>query len=252
MTELFDTLGEILRPETQLQEDKLLIRASQLGLLMTEPKTKADKEAGLLSETAKTMVESIWLYNKYGYKESVVTDEMMKGLICEQDSMALVQEVLGGEFRVKNDERKQNDYVIGSADTPLKKEDVIEDLKSSYNLRTFFNAKYKQGDVYWWQGQAYMWLWGKKKYRLIYCLVPTPEEYITEQKKKFWYKFNCDETNEDYIKISMQIDRNNELIKDIPAKDRVKVFEFGFDADAIEQVKVQYDKAVKYYNTLKL
>lgn len=233
-------------------QNKLLIRASQLSKLMTEPKTKADKEAGVLSETAKTMVESIWLYDKFGYKESTVTDEMMKGLICEQDSMALVQEVLGGEFRVKNDERKQNDYIIGTADILLKKKDIIEDLKTSYNLLTFFNAKYKQGDTYWWQGQAYMWLWRKKNYRLIYCLVPTPEEYITEQKKKFWYKFNCDETNEDYIAISMQIDKNNELIKDIPAKDRVKVFKFGFDADAIERVKIQYDKAVKYYNSLTL
>lgn len=233
-------------------ENKLLIRASQLGMLMTEPKTKADKEAGKLSETAKTMVEAIWLYDKFGYKESTVTDEMMKGLLCEQDSMALVQEVLGGEFRVKNDERKQNDYIIGTADIPLKKEDVIEDLKSSYNLRTFFNAEYKERDLYWWQGQAYMWLWGKNNYRLIYCLVPTPDEYILEQKKKFYYKFNCDETNEDYIKISMQIEKNNELIKDIPAEQRVKSFAFQFDKEAIEQVKVQYEKAVNYYNSLSL
>ena len=233
-------------------QSKLLIRASQLGLLMTEPKTKADKDAGMLSETAKTMVESIWLNNKYGYKENVVTDEMMKGLLCEQDSMALVQKVLGGEFRLKNTERKENDYVIGCADIVLKKEDIIEDIKSSYNLRTFFEADFKQGNAYWWQGQAYMWLWGKTNYRLIYCLVPTPDEYIVEQKKRFYYKFNCDETNQDYIDISMQIDHNNNLIKDIPEKQRVKVFEFKIDNDAVEKVKIQHAKAVNYYNTLKL
>lgn len=233
-------------------QSKLLIRASQLGLLMTEPRAKADKDAGMLSETAKTMVESIWLNNKYGYKENVVTDEMMKGLLCEQDSMALVQKVLGGEFRLKNTERKENDYVIGCADIVLKKEDIIEDIKSSYNLRTFFEADFKQGNAYWWQGQAYMWLWGKTNYRLIYCLVPTPDEYIVEQKKRFYYKFNCDENNQDYIDISMQIDHNNNLIKDIPAKQRVKVFEFKIDHDAIEKVKIQHAKAVNYYNTLKL
>lgn len=233
-------------------QSKFLIRASQLGQLMTDPKTKADKEAGKLSETAKTMVESIWLNDKFGYKEHTVTDEMMKGLLCEQDSMALVQEVLGGEFRVKNEERKENGYVIGTADVVLKKQDFIEDLKSSYNLRTFFNAEFKERDAYWWQGQAYMWLWGKKNYRLIYTLVPTPEAYILEQKKKFWYKFNCDETNEDYIEISMQIDRNNELISEIPPQQRIKAFEFGIDMDAIHQITVQYDKALNYYNSLSL
>jgi len=252
MEDLFTTLGNALRPETATEEPQILIRCSSLGQLMTEPKLKTDKEAGNLSETAKTLVENMWLYNKYGYKEDVMTDEMMKGLICEQDSMALVQSVLGGEFRVKNDERKSNGFIIGSCDIPLKKEDVIEDLKSSYNLRTFFNAEYKQGDAYFSQGQGYMWLWGKKNYRLIYTLVPTPDNYILEQKKRFYYKFNCDETNDDYIKISMQIDRNNELIKEIPENQRVKVFEFKYDEDFIERVKLQHAKAVAYYKTLKL
>jgi len=250
--DLFETINNTPTIEIATVQDKLLIRCSQLGQLMGNPKTKADKEAGLLSETAKTLIRSMWLYNKFGYKEDVMTDEMMKGLLVEQDSMALVQSVLGGEFRVKNDERKSNDYIIGSCDIPLKKEDVIEDLKSSYNLRTFMDAEYKQGDNYWWQGMGYMWLWGKKNYRIIYTIVPTPDNYILEQKKKFWYKFNCDETNDDYIKISMQIDKNNELIKEIPEKQRVKVFEFKYDEDFIERVKLQHAKAVAYYKTLKL
>lgn len=233
-------------------ENKLIIRASKFGCIMTEPKTKADKEAGLLGETAKTFIESIWLFNNYGYKEDVVTDEMMKGHLCEQDSMALAQEVLGGEFRTKNTERFTNEYSSGHPDIILKKEDFLEDLKTSYNLRTFFEAKYKQGSLYWWQGQCYMWLTGKRNYRLIYCLVPTPDEYIVEQKKRFYFKFNCDETNQDYIDISMQIDKNNDLIKEIPANERVKVFEFPYDAEAIEKFKVQYEKALNYYNTLKL
>lgn len=235
-----------------MEQNKLLIRASKLGAIMTEPKSKADKEAGLLGDTAKSFIESIWLMNKYGYKEDVITDEMMKGHLCEQDSMALVQSVLGGEFRVKNTQRFSNDYCIGTPDVILKKEDVIEDLKSSWNLRTFFEAEHKQGSLYWWQGQAYMWLTGKRNYRLIYCLTLTPDEYILEQKKRFYYKFNCDETNQDYIDVSMQIDHNNNVINDIPAEQRVKVFEFRYDADAIDRFIIQYDKALNYYNTLEL
>jgi len=247
-----DLFSELDSRDQVDRSDILLIRCSQLGLLMTEPKEKAKKESGELGETAKKLIHSIWLFNKYGYKENVVTDGMMKGLLCEQDSMALLQSVLGGEFRKKNEEIKQNDYIIGCCDIPLKKEDVIEDNKASQNLRTFFEAKYKVGDRYWWQGQGYMWLWGKRNYRLIYTLVPTPEEYIKSAKNKFFYKFNQDSSNEDYIEISMQIEKNNAIISEIPEKDRVKVFEFTYDADAIERVKVQHDKAVKYYNTLSL
>lgn len=234
------------------RSDKLLIRCSQLGLLMTDPKEKTKKEAGELGDTAKKLINSIWLYNKYGYKEDVVTDAIMKGLLVEQDGLALLQSVLGGEFRKKNEEIKQNDYIIGSCDIPLRKEDVIEDNKASQNLRTFFEAKYKVGDRYYCQGQGYMWLWGKKNYRLIYTLVPTPDEYVKALKNKFYYKFNQDSANEDYISISMQIDKNNELIKEIPEKQRVKVFEFGFDEEFIEKVKVQHAKALVYYNSLSL
>lgn len=233
-------------------QNNILIRASALSRLMSEPKSKADKEAGLLGETAKTLITEIWLNNEYGYKEDVVTDEMMKGLICEQDSMALVQDVLGGEFRTKNTERFTNECITGLPDIILKKDDYDEDVKSSWSLRTYINADFKKGNDYWWQGQGYMWLTGKKNYRLIYCLVPTPDDIIVEQKKRFYYKFNCDETNKDYINISMQIDHNNNIISKIPKEKRVKIFEFPFDKEAIEKVKTQHAKALNYYNTLKL
>lgn len=166
-------------------QNKLLIRASALSRLMSEPKSKADKEAGLLGETAKTLITEIWLNNEYGYKEDVVTDEMMKGLICEQDSMSLVQDVLGGEFRLKNTTYFKNEFIHGTPDIILSKEDYCEDIKTSYNLRTFVDAEYKQGNSYWWQGQAYMWLTGKTKYRLMYCLVETPSDITVEQKSDF-------------------------------------------------------------------
>lgn len=233
-------------------QNNILIRASALSRLMSDPKSKADKEAGLLGETAKTLITEIWLNNEYGYKEDVVTDEMMKGLICEQDSMALVQDVLGGEFRLKNTTYFKNEFIHGTPDIILSKEDYCEDIKTSYNLRTFVDAEYKQGNSYWWQGQAYMWLTGKKKYRLMYCLVETPSDIIVEQKKRFYYKFNCDETNQNYIDISMQIDHNNNIISKIPKEKRVKIFEFPFDKEAIEKVKTQHAKALNYYNTLKL
>lgn len=233
-------------------ENKLLIRAHQQGGIMSEPKSKVDKEAGKLGETAKGIVEKIWLADNFDYRENVTTDEMKKGLLCEQDSMQLVQDVLGGEFRTKNTVTFKNDYCVGTPDIVLKNEDFDEDIKTSYNLRTFFEAEFKKGNNYWWQGQDYMWLTGKKNYRLIYCLVPTPDSIILEEKKRVWFKFDCDETNPDYIEISMQIDHNNNIINSLPKEKRIKVFEFGIDLDAIEQIKIQHAKAQIYYNSLEL
>ncbi len=224
-------------------ENKLLIRASQLGRLMTDPKSKTDKEAGLLGATAKSLIEEIALKNKYGYEEPLITDDIMKGLLCEQDGIALVQKVEGGEFRIKNDEKFENAYISGTPDIILS--DKVEDIKCSSTLKTFLNAD--SSKIYWWQGQAYMWLTGIKKFSLRYCLVPTPTEIVVEQKKKWYYKFNCDETNEDYIKISTQIEHNNDIIHSIPLEKRVKSFHFEFDESIVEKVIAQYNKALPYY-----
>lgn len=230
--------------------DKLLFRCHNAGNLLTEPKLKSDKEAGKLSETAKSLVEAMWLKNNFGYEERVFTDDMLKGLLCEQDSMQLVQEVLKGEFRTRYNELITNDYLAGTPDIVLKKEDVVEDIKTSSNLRTFFEAEPTK--LYTTQAQCYMALTGKKHYRLIYCLVKTPSEIMTNELKKIWYRFNCDEENEDYIKAAMQLEHNNNLIDKIPKEKRIKVFEFDYDAKLIKTLYEKIEKAREYYNTLSL
>ena len=144
--------------------ESIKFRCSAVGLLMTEPKLKADKEAGNLSETAKSYIESLYLKNVFGYKEIVQTDEMLKGILTESDSLKLVHEVLGGDFRFKNRELLENDYIKGTPDIILK--DCIEDIKSSFTIKTFYNSEITT--LYEWQLRAYMWLTNRKKARLIY------------------------------------------------------------------------------------
>jgi len=203
-------------------ENNILVRCSKLGALLTNPISKKDKEEGNLSETTKTLAHDIFLRNEFGYKENVYTDEMLKGLYCEQDSMELVQSVLG----------------------------VVEDIKTSWDLRTFFNAELSK--PYLAQGQGYMWLTGKKKYRLIYCLVPTPQEFILNEKKKLYYKFECNEENIDYKNACDQIDFNNNLILEIPNEKRIKKYEFDFDETIIEEYKRKIIKLREYYSTLSI
>jgi hypothetical protein len=96
-----------------------------------------------------------------------------------------------------------------------------------------------------------MALTGKRKYRLIYCLVNTPGEIVSELIKRVYFKFGCDDTNEMYNKMADQIEANHKF-DNIPAEKRVKVFEFDFSQDDYYKLIGQIEKARKYYNTLEL
>jgi len=214
---------------------------------MTEPKLKADKEAGNLSETTKTYVRELWLKHNFGYKDVFMVDEIMKGFLCEQDSMTLTQNVLGGELRSKNLKQFENDYIIGTPDVILS--NVVEDVKSSWSIKTFMEAE--QEKAYWWQGQCYMALTGIKNYRLIYCLNSTPEHLVTNERQRFFYKFQCDEENPMLKTIYEQIELNHNY-DSIPEKDRIKIFEFEYDHEAIMSLYDKIEKARIYYKSLKL
>ncbi|HNX08388.1 MAG TPA: hypothetical protein PKL96_12460, partial [Bacteroidales bacterium] len=56
------------------------IRASQVGQIMAEPKLKSDKEAGLLSETAKTYIKQLYRESKYNRRKGLVNKYIEKGL----------------------------------------------------------------------------------------------------------------------------------------------------------------------------
>lgn len=222
-------------------------RCSNVGLLLTEPKLKSDKEACNLSETAKTMIEEKWLFDNFGYKEDILTDEMLKGILSEQDAMQLVQDVLGGAFRKRSKKYLENDYLTGTPDIIL--DDAVEDTKCSFSVKTFFNAECTK--LYETQLRCYMALTGVKKARLIYCLVETPAEIIEEQKKKLYYKFGCDEENADYIKMCLQIDKNHDISM-IQKEKRIKVFEFEHEQEFIDKLYLKIEKAREYYNSLTL
>ena len=229
-------------------ENKILFRASMVGALMTEPKLKSDKDAGNLSETSKTFVVDKWLFDTFGFKESIKNQYMDKGNECEQDSMDLVSQVVKGGFRSRYNTKLQNEYVIGTPDIVLT--DYVEDIKTSWNLKTFYNAELSK--IYFAQAQCYMWLTGKEKYRLIYALVPTPQHMVISECEKLVWKYGKNYENEDYIKECQQIQRNNDLIKELPIEKRVKVLAFDYRPEFIETLKIKIEKAREYYNTLKL
>ena len=159
---------------------KTLIRASSVGYLLTEPQSKADKEAGLLSKTAQKHLLDVYIAEKYGRKKDIQTKQMKKGIEVEQDSIDLLSMYLKMPFS-KNDQRFTNDYITGFPD--IIDNDRIIDIKSSYDLWTFIgNIPDKLDSLYHWQMQSYMWLTGAKNAIIAYCLVNTPESIIEQEK----------------------------------------------------------------------
>jgi hypothetical protein len=216
-----------------------------LGDLFTNPRTKKAQEAGELSESAKTLVRDLWLKNEFGFDEPVATKQMIKGITKEQDSMKLVSSVLGG-FRIRHAEGIENDFITGTPDIVI--DATVEDIKTSWNIRTFMNAELSK--AYERQLQGYMMLTGKAKARLIYCLIPTSEEQVREDCKSFWFKYG--EDSPQYLEAEAQLYHNNNIITKIPEESRVKVFEIERDESFADEVKARVENVREFYNTLKL
>lgn len=226
----------------------VIFRASSLGDIVSA--------SGKLTQTGKSKVAEVFLENTLGYKEPLQTKGLEKGHLTESASRILIRKHLGGEARVANTDRIENGWITGEVDSVLQKESVIEDYKAPNNLRTYFNhirSHKENGKIdhnYWTQGQGYMWLHDKEKYRLCYCLHPYEEDVIMENEKKWYFYYGCDEMNQDYIDICNQIRHNNDLIIKMPVEQRVYVIEFNRDPNFKEKAMNCITEARSYYQQI--
>ena len=225
---------------------KTLMRCSSLGSLMTEPVSKAEKEAGELSKTAKNYLKGIYIREKYGREKDILTKQMEKGVLVEEESITLLSRVWK-KMLYKNEERLDNDFLTGLPDIfegeSIKKADTITDIKSSYDLFTFIS---KVGDTldkdYYYQLQGYMALSGAKQAYIAYCLVNTPEHIIAGEKYRLFKAMNCiSEESPEYIKEAMKIEKNM-MFDDIQKEERVLIFSVQRDDDIILNM---YQKVLK-------
>jgi len=224
-------------PNNQVNWEKTLIRCSSLGNLFTEPVTKADKEAGLLSKTAKSHLIEVYAREIWGVEKDIVTKQMRKGRAAEEAGITLLSRV-DKRLYTKNDERKANEWLTGHAD--IVEEEEIIDIKLSWDAFTFLPKLIEPLDKdYLYQLQGYMYLWDKPKARISYCLVNTPDniiegekyrllrsmDVVSEESPEFIEAARKLESNMKFDQIPMQlrvinkfIDRDEEIIEKIPAK----------------------------------
>ena len=228
--------------------NETLIRASSVGYLMTEPVTKADKEAGVLSKTAQKHLIEVYIAEKYGRKRDIQTKQMKKGIEAEQDSIDLLSMYLKLPFS-KNEERFKNDFITGLPD--IINGDTIIDIKSSYDLWTFLgNIPDKLDNLYYWQMQSYMWLTGTKNATIAYCLVNTPESIIQQEKYYLLKKMDViSEESPEFIKEAMKIEFNM-TFDDISINERILTFNVNRSEDDILRIENKVLKARTFLQEL--
>jgi hypothetical protein len=150
-------------------------RCSSIGKLMTEPKTKAE---GPLSVGAKTYIRELAAQEIFGVDFEVSSKAMEKGLLMENESIALLNRVRGLSL-TKNTERKNNDFITGEADLFDASRNKGHDLKTSWSIATFPICELDCTDkLYEWQMRGYMMLWDCDEWEVNYALVDTPDNLI--------------------------------------------------------------------------
>lgn len=153
-------------------------RASQIGKLMTSSRTKGE----LLSQTAKSYINQIAKENFYGYKSEIKNRYLDKGINQELESMQLLNSVRFDNYK-KNSQRIENDFMTGECD--ILTNDSIIDVKTSWSLDTFPELPEDiDSKEYEWQGRAYMMLYNRFEFELVYCMVSTWDEFLTQYDDK--------------------------------------------------------------------
>jgi hypothetical protein len=153
-------------------------RASQIGKLMTTSRSKTD----VLSQTAKSYIEQLAKQDFFGYELPVVNRYLDKGTNQELESINLLNAVRFENYE-KNNLRIENDFMTGECD--IVTNERIIDIKTSWSLDTFpelpedIDAK-----EYEWQGRAYMLLFNRMEFELVFCMVSTWDEFLTQYDDK--------------------------------------------------------------------
>jgi hypothetical protein len=178
-------------------------RCSSIGKLMTEPvqvdprlrtpeideiiakrkRTDAEKavlayaKERTLSEGAKTHIRELAAQDILGIDFEIYGKPIEKGLLCEDEAIAMVGRVRGLDLK-KNKERRQDNHLTGECDVfPASREG--RDTKVSWSAATFpITVDDCRDALYEYQMRGYMRLWDAPRWHVDYVLLDTPTKLI--------------------------------------------------------------------------
>lgn len=220
---------------------KTKFRASSWGNLLSEPVTKADKEAGKLSLTCQK--ELIKIYNQYVYgrKTDITTKQMDKGIVCEPASIQLVS-LVEGKMYFKNEDYLENEWFCGHPDIfigdNVQNAEEISDLKTSWSMDTFMPKLIESIDRgYEAQLNCYYSLTGAKSGYIFYTLVSATPEMVEEEKYYILKRLNAaTEYSPEAIEAIENL-KTNMIFEDIDYRERVIKISVPRNEELIQKMK---------------
>lgn len=225
----------------QINWDTYKFRCHTLPILMTKSRSASDP----LSETAKAKLRELWIkevYDRENYDSKNKYTE--KGIICETESLELIQKVTGKVY-FKNKKEFSNDFITGTPDVVSE----LMDVKNSWSIHTFMNVDEKYAlKNYYFQLLGYAWLTDKELGKLVFTLINTPEEIMYEELRRLSYKYPEIDQSEEV----MEKFKRNYIFDDIPEEQRIKSFEVKRSDEDIEKIKSQVIVAREYMKGLAL
>lgn len=223
-----------------------------------------------LSEGGKSEVKKLWRQNEKGFKEEINTPKVNKGKDSEEVAINLVSDIDGITY-YKNKERVTKGNITGECDIikthrkfmlndeSFENIKIVDDIKNSWNTRTFMDAKLSS--LYEWQGRGYMYLYDADLFRLRYCLVDCPDHILHGEYNKWkWnnniiddslpeYKDTIDQFYKNYKYADLRDEKGNLVYSKEEREKRFHVVrDFNLEAVMLQAVEL----AVEYYQTITL
>jgi len=222
--------------------DNIKFRASQTWKLMTTARS-----GNGLSETTKTYLNEVFVEHYMGIKKDIHSKYIAKGLQVEESSLDLFAEI-SDDVYFKNEKTFENEFIKGTPD--ILTNDCIIDLKSSWSLFTFFDAKNSTlNKQYYWQLQSYMALTGKDKAKLVYCLIDTPYQLIEDEKRKLMWKMGLIDESPECQEAFKEIEASHSF-NHLPIDSRVHVLDIEKNNEDIQKLYEKVEQSRQYINNL--
>ncbi len=165
----------------QINIDELLFRSHSAGDLMGKQ--------GLGETGQKKAVETYIQACTNRRKASIKSKYLEKGILLEPQSVELLKEMTGNEYS-KNTIKKKDKFHEGECDIWQPEDDIVLDIKNSWDIHTFWEMIVSKNDnaKYEWQGRVYMKLYGVNNFSLAYTLLSSPIMQVNSaiEKEKYY------------------------------------------------------------------
>lgn len=227
------------------------IHCSSLGKLTTEPRNKADKDAGNLSETTKTHLIEVYAEKQYGFRRDISNKYTNKGNKCEPKAIEELSKFTGIPM-VKNEEVFSNGHFIGTPDilTPEKK--IIWDTKCCYDWVTLLENIDGADSENEHQLEGYLDILkdGYEKAYVVKILLDHPEEEIDREKYRMFTAGNyISEESPEFLRKWQEREKTMRF-EHFPLEQRILIFEILPNPEYIEKAKAKVEKSRQFLQEL--